>query len=70
MNNNNGSRFSAGQKVVSLVSAQGLTKGKTYQVRRSATRSTAFGGFARYMVESEAGVLLTIGNGHLVLTGG
>jgi hypothetical protein len=74
MENNNGSRFSVGQNVRALVSAQGLTKGATYLVRDVRVKRTFIGAFTSYQLEAmsemESGEteFLTVGNGHLVLT--
>jgi hypothetical protein len=74
MENNNGSRFSVGQKVVSLVNAQGLVKGTAYLVRGASVRHTFAGGFTTYQLESLVEMvdgetrILNVGNGHLVLT--
>lgn len=69
MENKNGSRFSVGQKVVSLVSAQGLSKGAEYEVVGHHVVRNFLGGYTQYKLQlSPGGPVHWVGNGHLILT--
>lgn len=62
-------RFKIGQKVRATVNAQGLRDGQVYEVTDATTVVTGFGGFTTYEVwDAEQLRMLSVGNGHLVLT--
>lgn len=60
--------FQIGQLVIANITAQGMIKGQTYTVCSIMTEPTIFGTvYAEYGIESEAGELFQIRNGHLLL---
>lgn len=67
-------QFAIGQRVRALVTAQGLNTGWEYLIRSIQTRHTFLGGYTTYQVESIAQMvsgetqILSIGNGHLILS--
>jgi len=60
--------FKIGQLVIATADSQGMIKGQTYTVRSVMAEQTFFGTvYAEYGIESEAGELFQIRNGHLLL---
>lgn len=58
--------FKVGDKVRSRVDAQGLVKGRVYEVVQTAVQHTPFGGFTEYKLV-DGFFCGWVGNGHLVL---
>lgn len=61
-------RFTEGQEVVANTTAQGMTAGEHYMVQGVEVFSTAFGDFVTYVLENYNGDVLSVGNGHLLLS--
>jgi hypothetical protein len=60
--------YQVGQRVESLVDAQGLTRGQAYTVVAVTTHRNFLGGYTRYDLKADSGAVYgSVGNGHLVL---
>jgi hypothetical protein len=60
-------RFKVGQKVRSLIDAQGLERGAVYEVIDVREQVMFFGTFVTYLVKDKQSAAHVVTNGHLVL---
>ena len=59
--------FAKGERVVSRVDAQGMTKGEAFTVVDTHTKWVLGMGFTTFFLKGADGRVLPVGNGHLVL---